>query len=256
MFVQALEPGGGVHRIARGRVVVAHTRAEIADHGRPCMNADAGAAEGNGAGILVLAEAIGKTIHLKGAFHCRRRVVRQIDGGVEDCEDRIANEFVYHAPVLLHDLGHAFEVSVQDARQLFGLDIFGHRREVGDVGKEKRHGPALAFERRHLRRIVDDLLHDFGGHMMREHALDEFALRPRLAAAYGLHGEERHRQRETGRNRSHQRSALIEQRRSAGPENQDKNEAQSNARRDRQRCQAKQGAKPTQCERHRQIGLP
>ena len=50
-------------------------------------------------------------------------VVRKVDRCVEDRKDGIADEFVDHAVVLHDDLGHAFEIGVEQDGEFLGTRI-------------------------------------------------------------------------------------------------------------------------------------
>ena len=57
--------------------------------------------------------------------------------------DRIANELLHRAAVVLHDRLHLVEVAGEQPAQRLGVEAFAERGRAGDVAEERGHRLAL-----------------------------------------------------------------------------------------------------------------
>jgi hypothetical protein len=180
---------GEVHAVADGGVVEAVGRAQVADHRRARVHADAHADLRQPLRPQLLAQLRDVLLHLARRPQRMRRLLRVLDRRAEHGHHGVADEAVHGAVVALHDGGGAGEVQVEDLRDVLGLHLLGERRESLEVGEEHGDLAPLAAELQALR-IRHHVVHHLGRHVERE-GLAELG----LAAALGEEGDAAVRQR-------------------------------------------------------------
>src|SRR5690606_12768722 len=150
-----LDAGGDVHGVADHRVLHAGLPARVAGDDLAGVDADPGAhpldaarlpPSGEPALLPLARERFERLLHGNPAAHRRRRMPFERLGRVEDCEDRAAEQLEDAASVLLDDVGHRAEVSLEHRHQLSRLERGAEGGESWDIDEEHRNLALLATE--------------------------------------------------------------------------------------------------------------
>ncbi len=132
-----LEPGGGVHHVAHGRVVAAGP--EGADEHLAGVDPDAHAHRGADAGGL----ALDRALHLEGGPHGPLGVVLVGQRCAEQRHHGVADDLVDPATVGGDVVGQQVEASVDEVLDLLGIGRLGQRGEADQVAEDHGDDPAL-----------------------------------------------------------------------------------------------------------------
>jgi hypothetical protein len=135
----ALEPRSGVSRVARDEVAVP---GQPSARHRPGSDPRAGVDLEAAAFLEVGVHTLEAFAHRQSGPACPQRVVLVRLGHPEDGHERIADELLHPAAVLVDDRLHRLVVGRHHVREDLGIDARAERRRADDVGEEHRHGLA------------------------------------------------------------------------------------------------------------------
>ncbi len=127
-----------------GREIEHRLAAEIADHDRPGIDADAGLSERDTPLRLAGDIALGKPLHVTCAGHGTGRMIRLVDRCTEDDMHRIADELVDGAAMVEGNAGHAVEVAAEQWRQFRGVEFLDDGGKAGEIGEDEAQDLALS----------------------------------------------------------------------------------------------------------------
>jgi hypothetical protein len=133
----ALEPRGGVARVAGDEVAVP---GEASARHRPGCDARARVDLEPAAFLQVGVHSLEAIAHRQGGPACPERVVLVRLGHSEDGHERITDELLHPAAVLVDDRLHRLVVGRHHVREDLRIDARAERRRADDVGEEHRHG--------------------------------------------------------------------------------------------------------------------
>ena len=228
ILVHALASGRGVDRIAERGEIHPLVGAEVADHCRAAMDADAGHADGDAVGVVALAEVLGVGVDLQSAAHRPLAMVALRDRRVEDGHDGVTDELVDGALAVEDDLAGAIEVGIQRLGELLRGEALGQRGEAGDVGEDEADLAAVALDGECLG-VVDQLVHHIRRHVAAEGTLHELALLALGTADQRVHHPQREREAERGADQWHQGETIGEAEHRADPPAGDEHGADDDA---------------------------
>lgn len=153
------------------RVVEPPAATDIADHDLAGLDADAGAAEAQRRRIAFGAELLGECRNGPGAVERLGRVIVEIDRGVENRMQAVADDLLHHAAVIDDDAHDTLEIAVEHRHQPARAGALGHGGEAFDVSEQGRHHPRLTLELQKAR-FFEQAAHDRRRQLLFEPAAD------------------------------------------------------------------------------------
>ena len=126
------QTGGDVYRIADGGVLHALRGADVADYGGSGVKADADADAS--------VEPRGLALHIDGRLNGALGIAVGGDRRAEQRHDAVADIFIERAAGVENHAGHGGEKFIQQQHDFARVEMFGHFREVADVGEQDGDG--------------------------------------------------------------------------------------------------------------------
>jgi len=136
------EPGSQIDCTADDRIVLLALRADAAGDDQPGVDANV-QAQGS---VVHRVEGRHGGHHLQGGAQRAGGVVFVRHRCAKHSHHLVADEFIHHATVLFNDRHQHIKAGVEQAANLFGIQLLGERGKARQVGKQNRDLAALAAD--------------------------------------------------------------------------------------------------------------
>jgi hypothetical protein len=143
---QLLQAGSQVGGIPHGRVVHAQVVANLADHDRTGVEADAHLQAEAALSLHLLAVFPQGALNSQGRMHRPPWAIVVGDRGPEQCHYAIAGVLVDRALQAVHLGGDPREAAVDDLVHDLGVELLGHGREARHIGEKDGDLATLPFQ--------------------------------------------------------------------------------------------------------------
>src|SRR5260221_8515132 len=145
-LVEPFEARAGIEHVSQGGIFEAAWRADIADQGDPCMNADTGDPEIDTSDALLGDEPISEVVKCQRGAKGSVGMIGLRMRSSKKRQYRVTNELIDQTAICEYGLASAREVFIEQRCHGLRLHRLGQGREIRDVGKQHRNFAALAPE--------------------------------------------------------------------------------------------------------------